>query len=262
MSFLRGAAVVNYSPEEFARALLNHPETAGINNVEELASRLGLMIREVDAVSFEGALVRIPQSRAGFIAVRRGIREAGRRQFTIAHEVAHFILPGHGQDECFCKSSVIESWRKDAVRKQEYEANRFASELLLPAKTLYPLVNNRDLTLTAIKTLALQFKTSLTATAVKCVQVAEERCALVCSVSQDVKWVCRSESFRYFIPHMRLGRDSLAGRLFESSSTVELEGEVFATAWIEGDEIGPDKKLWEESIVMPYYNSVLSLLTI
>jgi len=61
---------------------------------------------------------------------------------------------------------------------------------------------------------------------------------------------------------MRLGRDSLAGRLFQDSATLELEGEVFATTWIESDKIGSDKKLWEESIAMPYYNSVLSLLTI
>ena len=253
---------MNHSPEDFARALLNHPQTAGIDNVEELAGKLGLMIREVDATNFEGALVRIPQIREGFIAVRRSIREAGRRRFTVAHEVGHFVLPGHGQDECFCKSSMIESWRRDVIRKQEYEANRFASELLLPAKTLYPLVNKKDLTLTTIKALALQFNTSLTATAVKCVEVTEERCALVCSVRQVVKWVCRSETFRYFIPHMRLGQDSLAGRLFQNSSTLEIEGEVVATAWIESDEIGSEKKLWEESIAMPYYDSVLSLLTI
>ena len=253
---------MNHSPEDFARALLNHPQTAGIDKVEGLAGKLGLMIREVNATNFEGALVRIPQSREGFIAVRRDIREAGRRRFTVAHEVAHFVLPGHGQDECFCKSSMIESWRKDAVRKQEYEANRFASELLLPAKTLYPLVNKKDLTLAIIKSLALQFNTSLTATAVKCVEVSEERCALVCSVRQTVKWVCRSDSFRYFIPQMRLGDDSLAGRIFHKSSTFELEGEVFASTWIESDEIGSDNKLWEESIAMPYYDSVLSLLTV
>jgi hypothetical protein len=253
---------VNHSPEDFARALLNHPQTAGIDNVEDLAGKLGLMIREVNATSFEGALVRIPQSREGFIAVRRDIRETGRRRFTVAHEVAHFVLPGHGQDECFCKSSMIESWRKDAVRKQEYEANRFASELLLPAKTLYPLVNKTDLTLTVIKSLALRFNTSLTATAVKCVEVTEEQCALVCSVRQAVKWVRRSDSFKYFIPQMPLTADSLAGRLFETSSTRELEGEALAGTWIDSDQIGNEQRLWEESIAMPYYDSVLSLLTI
>lgn len=253
---------MNHSPEDFARALLNHPHTAGIDKVEELAGKLGLIIREVDATNFEGALVRIPQRREGFIAVRRDIREAGRRRFTVAHEVGHFVLPGHGQDECFCKSPMIESWRKDAIRKEEYEANRFASELLLPAKRLYPLVNKKDLTLSTIKTFSLQFNTSLTATAVKCVEVTEERCALVCSVRQNVNWVCRSDSFRYFIPQMRLGADSLAGRLFQINSDLELEGEVLATTWIESNEIESDEKLWEESIAMPYYNSVLSLLTI
>jgi hypothetical protein len=252
---------VNNTPEDFARALLNHSTTAGLS-VEDIAEKLGLLIRDVDATSFEGALVRIRQSRLGIIAVKRGIREPGRRRFTIAHEVAHFVLPNHGQPECFCKSSAIESWRKDAVRTQEYDANVFASELLLPAKTLYPLVNKKNLTLIDVKSLALQFKTSLTATAVKSVAVTEEACALVCSVRHEVKWVCRSESFRYFIPRTRLSNDSLAGRLFESSSELEREGEVLAGAWIDSEEIRPNAKMWEESIAMRYYDSVLSLLTI
>ncbi len=252
---------MNDTPEDFARALLNHSKTAGLS-VEDTAAELGLTIRDVDATSFEGALVRIRQCPEGIIAIRRGIREPGRRRFTIAHEVAHFVLPNHGQPECFCKTSTIESWRKDAIRRQEYDANRFASELLLPAKTLYPLVNKKGLTLSEVKLLALQFNTSLTATAVKSVEVTEEVCALVCSVGNEVKWVYRSESFRYFIPRMRLGNDSLAGRLFQSSSELEVEGEVLATAWIDGDEIQTNAKMWEESIAMPFYDSVLSLLTI
>jgi hypothetical protein len=252
---------MNDIPEDFARALLNHSKTAGLS-VEDTAAKLGLIIRDVDATSFEGALVRIRQSRQGVIAVRRGIRELGRRRFTIAHEVAHFVLPNHNHDDCLCKSSTIESWRKDAVRSQEYDANRFASELLLPAKTLYPLVNKKNLTLFDVKSLAFQFNASLTATAVKSVEVTEEACALVCSVRHEVKWVCRSESFRHFIPRMRLGNDSLAERLFRGSSELELEGEVLATAWIDSDEIRRNAKMWEESIAMPHYESVLSLLTI
>lgn len=253
---------MNHDPEDFARALLHDRKIDQVYDVEQLAKELRLTIREVNSKNFEGALVRIPQSLEGFIALKGDIREPGRRRFTIAHEVGHFVLPNHGQDDCYCKSSNIESWRKDGVRRQEYEANRFASELLLPAKKLYPLVNEKDLTLDRVKGFARHFETSLTAAAVKSIDVTEESCAVVWSVGQEIKWVRKSESFNYFIPYMRLGLDCLAGQLFENDTAREMGGEVFATSWIESDEIERESKLWEESIAMPFYDSVLTILTL
>lgn len=253
---------MNHEPEDFARALLRHFDIERAEDVASLAKQLRLAIREVDSTGFEGALVRIPQNRGGIIALRKDFREAGRRRFTIAHEVGHFVLPGHGQDACFCTTAQIESWRKDAVRKQEYEANRFASEFLLPGRVLYPLVNASDLTLAKIRQIAEQFDTSLTATAVKCVEVSEEACAVVLSVGRRVKWVSKSESFNYFVPNMILTNDSLAGRLFEAEDLKKLEGSVAASSWIDYDQLDRGKELWEESISMPYYDSVLTILTI
>jgi hypothetical protein len=254
--------MISHSPEDFARAVLDHLASDQIENEEMLAGRLGLTIREVNSTNFEGALVRIPQTAGGIIAVKRGIREPGRRRFTITHEIGHFVLPGHGQDERYCKSAAIESWRRDVIKRQEYEANKFASELLLPAKKLYPLVNANQLTLARIKDFAAQFHLALTATAVKCIEVTEEKCALVCSIRRDVKWVCKSDSFNYYVPPARLGLETLAGRVFESAGSIrELQGEIFASAWISENNIPPNEKLWEEAIAMPYYETVLSLLT-
>jgi len=123
---------VNHDPEDYARALLSFPRFERVANVDELAERMDLSIRDVESTNFEGALVRIPERSGGIIAVNRAIRELGRRNFTIAHEIGHFILPGHGIEECHCKSAEIESWRKNVIRAQEFEANRFASEYCSP----------------------------------------------------------------------------------------------------------------------------------
>ncbi|MBK9215828.1 MAG: ImmA/IrrE family metallo-endopeptidase [Chloracidobacterium sp.] len=252
---------MTHSPEDYARALLTHLKIERVDDVEQAAKQLRLSIREVSSTNFEGALVRIPQSREGIIALKNYFREPARRRFTVLHEVAHFILPGHGQDECYCTSAQIESWRNDAIRRQEYEANRFASELLLPSRVLYPIVNSRDLTLARIKELAAQFDTSLTATTVKSVDVTEESCAVICSVNRKVKWVHKSETFHYNIPAMILGQDCLAGQLFEDGATQQLEGPVAASSWTENDNVERGKEFWEESISMPFYGSVLTILT-
>ena len=47
--------------------------------------------------SFGGVLIRGTDLMSGRILVRRGIREPGRKRFTIAHEVGHFPLSPRGR---------------------------------------------------------------------------------------------------------------------------------------------------------------------
>jgi len=104
--------------------------------------------------------------------------------------------------------------------------------------------------------------TSLTATLVKSVEVTEEACAVVWSATGKIKWCRKSESFRHFIPSCPLTSDTLAGRLFEGGAERELAGEVFASSWIENEDLDRHAKVWEESIILPNYDAVLTILTI
>ena len=47
----------------------------------------------------------------------------------------------------------------------------------------------------------------------------------------------------------------LAGRLWEGGVDPELTGGVLVSSWVDGDKIDRDAKLWEESILLPYYNT-------
>jgi hypothetical protein len=61
-------------------------------------------------------------------------RSPGRRRFTIAHEVGHFVLhAGRSQaaDSSYCRGSDLE--QRDSI---EGEANRFAAALLMPDQLL------------------------------------------------------------------------------------------------------------------------------
>lgn len=53
-----------------------------------------------------------------------------------------------------------------------------------------------------------------------------------------------------------------AGRLFDGSEESELSGEVLASSWVENDKLEREAKFWEEAIMLPYYNTVLSILTV
>lgn len=255
-------AVTQKEPEEYARAVLNHFGLKRIENIGKFAGKIGLEIREVDSRGFEGALIRVPNKPKGIIAVKKDIRELGRKVFTAAHEIGHYFLPGHGVRDCYCKSSEIESWQKNVIREQEIAANRFASEILLPAREIYEFVKKRKATIESATDLCAEFQTSLTATALKCVDVSEEKCALIWSVDGTVKWFKKNENFRLFIRRGNLDEDSKASQIMRQSFQNHIEGEVNPEVWLEGESGIHETRIWEDSISLPSYNSVLSILTV
>jgi len=252
---------IKREPEDYARALLARFQIDRIKDVSEFAKELGLRVREVDSTSFDGALVRKPNELKGIVAVKRSIREPGRKIFTIAHEIAHFLLPGHGTSELYCTASDISSWRTVVARDQELSANRFAAEILLPLRQIYDIVNRQKATITLAKELSTEFNTSLTATVIKCVEATEEACAVVWSVDNEIRWSRKNSQFSFFINSGRLGVDSLAGQLFQNTTEKHLNDELPADSWL-GNENLKGSTIWEDSIYLPYYNGVLSILTV
>lgn len=45
----------------------------------------------------EGLLIRSQGIPRGIIAVKKSIRSEGRKRFTVAHEIGHYVLPGHDE---------------------------------------------------------------------------------------------------------------------------------------------------------------------
>jgi Zn-dependent peptidase ImmA (M78 family) len=246
-----------YEPEHYARELLSSLNLSRINNLNEILFALKLEVVEKDFTSIDGALRR--KSGKGIIAVNRNVKEEGRKNFTICHEIGHYILPKHGSVNC--KTDEIDSWNK-SNSSYEVEANRFASELLLPTKAIYPLVRDKKATISLTKEIANDFKASLTATTLKCVEISEERCAVVWSVDGQIKWCKPNENFRSYIPKKPLDSDSLAYQLFQTSIIQEKDGFVYADAWIDSNSLTSNDKIWEDSIHLPTYKSVLTILTL
>jgi hypothetical protein len=250
------------NPEVYARSLLSQLKLRRIGDINSFAALLGLKIKEVDSDTFEGALIRVPKQLKGIVAIRRDVREDGRKRFTFCHEVGHFILPGHGTADCICLSEEVESWRKN-MPEQELAANQFAAELLLPYREVESFVKKTDLTINLAKKVSSEFEASLTAATLKCVDVTTERCAVAFSVAGSIKWFRRNENFHYFVRvNQKVSDESYAAQLFSGARIDEPFGAVPAEAWLEAENLPSDARIWEDSILMPYYNSAITILTI
>jgi hypothetical protein len=112
-----------------------------------------------------------------------------------------------------------------------------------------------------IEKLADEFQTTLTATAIRYIDLCEERCAIVFSTDGKVVWSRRSPDFHGWVtPGRRVSCYSLAADFFERGHLSEDMDAVRRDAWVEN---ASDREIIrEQSRAMRSYDSVLSLLWI
>jgi Zn-dependent peptidase ImmA (M78 family) len=250
--------MMNISPGDYAQALVEFLDLKQPFEFDKsLLSELGLQWREVPSIGFDGALVRRPGEARGIIAVRKTIPEPVSKRFTIAHEIGHYVLPGHDVDFAVCTEEDVSLLREN-VGEFEQEANQFAAELLLPAEQVKKIVKDRGTSMDTCKFISKAFDTSLTAAAVRCIELSDTVAALVETRNRVVRRYRRSDRWKYFITtNKELGSESLAKQLSVAGER-ETVGRVPAWAWI---RIQSDWEIMEHSIFMPRYNTILTLLT-
>ena len=135
------------NPEKLAEALHRQLScSTGSLPIEEIATALDITeIRYEVLKSFEGALLTTPEREIGSILVNAKANPQ-RRRFTVAHEIGHYLNPWHTPNSVSSfQCSAREMGRfliKPSLSRhevQEFEANRFAIELLAPMKRIAAL---------------------------------------------------------------------------------------------------------------------------
>jgi Zn-dependent peptidase ImmA (M78 family) len=227
--------------------------------LDGFAKTLGLEIEYCPASGFDGALICSKTNRVGTILIKNSIRELGRKRFTIAHEIGHYVLPHHGQaGSCLCSSDDVESWAQ-AISEHEREANVFAGELLLPRASLSKKVGRSHPTFDVIRDIADTFSTSLTASAYRVIDLTGFRAAIVWSTRGVVRWFKSSDEFDAFVSvGERIEPGTYAYDCFQGKRVPDELKSVRANLWLTSKEASP--YVLEHSIWMPTYESVLTLL--
>ena len=113
------------------------------------------------------------------------IRSEGFQRFSIAHELGHYFLEGH--PEAVLKNGMHQSQAGFVARdRYEQEADVFAASLLMPADLFKVEMRKVREGLDAIIALADAAETSLTATAFRYAELAEEAVAVAISEGPTV----------------------------------------------------------------------------
>lgn len=232
---------------------LRHPAEVSIDVLAHMRKAL------VDEGEVRGArAVALRVGERAIISVRRGLPPEQRR-FAIAHELGHLELhPKRSYLGLCTDDDVVAAYHASG---HEQEANAFAAELLMPEVWLAPACDVTKVSWDPIRSIAAEFQVSLTAAALRFVELCPERVALVCSSDRRVRWSWRGPTFGYWIEQGRaLDPYSLAIDFWVRGEVPRFPETVSASAWVGG--VDDDAELTEHAIAFPGLGIVMSLLWI
>jgi hypothetical protein len=149
-----------------------------------------------------------------------------RRRFSAAHELGHWIRD-KGLVAVGC---VPESGYSNDPFNRETRANRYAGELLMPRFMFTPRAENRPIVFETVEDLAVTFDTSLTATAIRLVDLGSFPGIVVCTGRKGVQWFSRGADVPETLWPETNGRDTFAGSMLRGEEQ-ERSGDVSSAAW-------------------------------
>jgi len=161
-------------------------------------------------------------------------RGQARKRFSIAHELGHWHY--HRGKKLQCR---VEEYQPRHRKLEERKANGYAASLLMPRYLVMPRArDHQKLTFKAIEQFATEFRTSLSATAIRLVEADIWPCMLICHTKQGRKWFTQAPMFhsRWF-PKDELDAESSAiDTMFGQSEGDKFPRLIGADAWFDRSE--------------------------
>ena len=202
------------------------------------------------------------------IAYATHIASIGFQNFSVAHELGHYYLPGH-VDAVLSDDDVHESHAGFASGdRYELEADHFAATLLMPRRLFTNAMSTAGEGLPAIEKLAEQCRTSLTATTIRYARYTREPVAVILSTGARINYCFMSdalkevEGFNWIRKGEGLSRDTATFAFNQNPVNIRRAERTEDTSDLQ-DWFGSDRSLsaTEQVIGLGNYGKTLTVLT-
>src|SRR5690606_34668927 len=251
-------------------------EEIGFDDISDLSmdllvSGLGATLIMEPLKNSDGKIVR--GNSKTLIKVNSEIPYEEKIRFTIAHEVGHFLLHNKLDLEIHNDNSNTLNWFKSTEQQakkglQEWEANDFASELLMPEKAFRKFIENKKFSPNLIKEIASHFKTSLTSVAYRLVSLNIYPLFIVSIHNRKVSYWNLSKNFWVKvkdITKLAPPEDSVAQEYIEADyDFIYKESEkaqlISKSVWFELKSYEKDSDFYEYCIPTKQYKSIISII--
>ncbi len=232
-----------------------------------IAEELEIEVRPMPEVTggVSGMLVR--NGNAFGIGYATHVGSRGFQRFSLAHELGHYVLPGH-LDQVLAAKDVHHSRAGFASKDRfELEADHFAAGLLMPSFLFRKAMLREGNGFAAIQALADRFDCSLEATAIRYARLSDEPVAIVVSTGDHAEYWFASEAFKCLpgITWIRK-RDLLPPVSYTREFNRKPERVARCERWEQTTSIvewfgdGPDRELAEDVVGLGGYGRTLTVL--
>jgi Zn-dependent peptidase ImmA (M78 family) len=142
----------------------------------------------------EGMLIQRSEKKCWYILYQKDIAVSGRINFTLAHELGHYVLHRTYQDQFECDQKKLLAYSDSASLRYEAEANKFASYLLMPIADFRTQVNGEFVSLDLLEHCADRYQVSFTAATLKWLEFTNEAAMVIVARDGFVCWSYASKS--------------------------------------------------------------------
>lgn len=166
-------------------------------NPHAIAQRREIVVqaKSVEDKGCSGMLVRLGNDFA--IAYATHLQNEGFQNFSVAHELGHYFLPGHVEAVIQGEQGMHTSRAGfNSGDRYEAEADRFAAGLLMPRHLFFPSIEKAGNGLAAMERLADLCRTSLHATAIRYTQCTRDPIAIIVSRGGIIDHCFMSEALK------------------------------------------------------------------
>ncbi len=144
--------------------------------------------------NFEGMLIPHPDGNGEWgIVYNNTITSEGRINFTLAHELGHYLLHRTLSPEGLqCSNRAMLDWKSERGQV-EAQANTFASYLLMPLDDFRAQIRGQDITMDLMCRLSDRYKVSITAAILKWLGITDKRAMIVIGANGFIDWAWSSD---------------------------------------------------------------------
>lgn len=244
---------------------ISHPAEIDLETV--IASR-GAYIQFMAMKNSDGRIVY--GKNISLIQINKNIQNPGRMRFAIAHELGHLEmhrgLPIHDDRNNLDWFNDTEKQLKEGI--QEYEANQFAAEYLMPMEIFKAEAKKQKLSPILLKQLSEKFQTSITSVAFRYLEANIRPMILFHIFDGKVCYWKKSSDLYVTIPDitkMAPPSDSVASEYIEKDykpiyRESDLQQEIVRSTWFTLGKYDKDSLFYEYCIVHQGNKSILSVV--
>ncbi len=229
--------------------------------IEDLIHARDILLEEKEMINCDGRIVF--GEKKAIISINSLIEYEGRRRFTLAHELGHFELHHNINSHLDDNALTLDYFKKG---NQEYEANQFASEILMPSKLFQSYTLGREFSPNLLREIAKYFNTSITSVAYRYLEIGQH--PIYIFYSKDKKVIYWKNTNDYYLKVKDITKlapplDSVAMEYFNDGTIYdknESAQPIPKSTWFETRGYDDNESFFEYAIVTKKYNTVLSIV--